>query len=419
VGLPVSPGAESTRRTEILTTADALFGSKGLRTSLQDIADAAGILAGSLYHHFESKEAIFVELLRNYHADLDRVGSAAQAQLDDLDPTLIPERIVWLGTAIANTAVRHRTALQMSFYEAPSEHPDLVALVQHRPTAVQEAMLQTLRAGKWSGYIRSDVDLPILADRMCQSFLHIGLDVIRNKAKAEQVATVLCRIMLDGVSPKPYGDEDLDASNAFAAADAVVNSWADGSASGPDDKSALVREVARKEFGRKGYELTTIRDIAAAAGLGTGTVYRVIGSKEELLVSIMESFGMTVADGWIKVLQSDSTASEKLDALCWIDVNALERFHDEFRIQLAWMRNSPPDTPDVAYQFTTRMRQLKTLLTDGTRSGDISVDGPSKEMLSRCVLDTLWIPENIARTIGNRKSLLLARDTVVRGVTAP
>jgi AcrR family transcriptional regulator len=417
VGLPDSPGAESTRRTEILTTAEALFATHGLRTSLQDIADAAGILAGSLYHHFESKESIFVELLRNYHADLDRVGSAAQAQLDDLDAASIAERISTLGAAIANTAVRHRTALQMSFYEAPSEHPDLVALVRHRPTAVQDAMLQTLRAGKWSGYIRSDIDLPMLADRMCQSFLHIGLDVIRNRAKADQVAAVLSRIMLDGLSPKPYGDEDLDSSNAFAAADDVITSWADGTTDDPQDKSALVRGVARKEFGRKGYELTTIRDIASAAGLGTGTVYRVIGSKEELLVSIMESFGMTVAAGWTKVLQSDSTASEKLDALCWIDVNALERFHDEFRIQLAWMRNSPPNTANVAWQFTTRMRQLKALLTDGMRTGDIRVDGSSKELLSRCVLDTLWIPENIARALGNRKALLLARDTVVRGIT--
>jgi len=51
------------RRTEILDTAAALFASSGLRTSLKEIADACGILPGSLYHHFESKEAIIVELV--------------------------------------------------------------------------------------------------------------------------------------------------------------------------------------------------------------------------------------------------------------------------------------------------------------------------------------------------------------------
>lgn len=59
-----------TRRAEILATAASLIASSGLRTSLQEIADAAGILPGSLYHHFESKEAILVELIRRYQDDL-------------------------------------------------------------------------------------------------------------------------------------------------------------------------------------------------------------------------------------------------------------------------------------------------------------------------------------------------------------
>ena len=42
------------RREEILETAAELFGTSGLRTSLREIADACGILPGSLYHHFDS-----------------------------------------------------------------------------------------------------------------------------------------------------------------------------------------------------------------------------------------------------------------------------------------------------------------------------------------------------------------------------
>ena len=64
-----------------------------------------------------------------------------------------------------------------------------------------------------------------------------------------------------------------------------------------NDKAAHVRAVARAEFGRKGYEVTTIRDIASAAQLGTGTVYRLIGSKDQLLASIMQSFGEKVGVG--------------------------------------------------------------------------------------------------------------------------
>lgn len=405
-----------TRRAEILATAASLIASSGLRTSLQEIADAAGILPGSLYHHFESKEAILVELIRRYQDDLERIGRSAQAKLDEPDSRPVAEQIIELGAAIANCAVEHRAALQMSFYEGPSTDPELIKLTQQRPVAIQEAMLQTLRAGRWSGYIKPDIDLPTLADRICQTMLQVGLDVMRHKSPGDQVAGLLCRIILQGLATRSSADAELDRSKAFAAADDVIATWSDDSDADPSDKAALVRAVARTEFGRRGYEVTTIRDIASAAGLGTGTVYRVIGSKDELLASIMESFGKKVEAGWVNVLRSDATPIEKLDALSWVNVNALDRFSDEFRIQLAWMRQSPPDTPNPGWLYATRLRQMKTLLSEGIRSGEIGVDAPSTAMLARCVVGLQWIPENILRDVGKRAGLVHARDTVLRGV---
>jgi AcrR family transcriptional regulator len=408
--------SDGTRRTEVLETAASLIGSSGLRTSLQEIADAAGILPGSLYHHFESKEAILVELIRRYHADLDRLGRIALERLDEPDSRRASEKIVELGSAIARCAVKHRAALQMSFYEAPSSNEELVKLLQEPPTAVQQAMLQTLRAGRWSGYIRPDIDLPTLADRICQSTMHAGLDVIRHNASPEQVATVLCRIMLQGLASRPPTDEELDRSSAFAAAEEAIKTWNDEPASAVNDKAAHVRAVARAEFGRKGYEVTTIRDIASAAGLGTGTVYRLIGSKDQLLASIMLSFGTKVGGGFATVLRADATPIEKLDALSWVNINALDQFPDEWKIQLAWMRQSPPDTPNPGLLFSKRLRQLKSLLSEGIKSKEIRTDSPSTELLSRCVMDVLWMPENIVRDLGTRAALINARDTVARGV---
>ena len=404
-----------TRRDEILQTAASLIASSGLRTSLQEIADAAGILPGSLYHHFESKEAILVELIRRYQDDLDRIGQAALARLDEPDPRPAPEKIVGLGSAIANCAMRHGAALQMSFYEGPSSDPELVKLTRQQPVAIQEAMLQTLRAGRWSGYIKPDIDLPTLADRICQTMFQVGLNVMRHNSSADQAAELLCRIILQGLASRPPVDSALDRSNAFTAANDVIETWADDRDAEPGDKAAHVRAVARTEFGRKGYEVTTIRDIASAAGLGTGTVYRVIGSKDELLASIMESFGKKVEAGWVSVLRSDATPIEKLDALSWVNVNALDQFSDEFRIQLAWMRQSPP-TADPGWSYTTRLRQMKSLLSEGIRSTDIQIDTPSTAMLARCVIGLQWIPENILRSVGKRAALVHARDTVLRGV---
>ncbi len=410
--------ADRTRRDEILQTAASLIATSGLRTSLQEIANAAGILPGSLYHHFDSKEALLVELLRRYHDDLDRVAARAQMLLDAPDPRSAFDRIADLGTAIAQCAVEHRAALQMSFYESPSPNAELTELAGRQPTAIFEAMLQTLRAARWSGFLRADIDLTVLAERICSTMLQIGLDVMRHKAAADETAILLCRILLMGVSDGRPTDTDLDRSAAFIAADTAVKSWREDTEPEASDKAFHIRAVARSEFGRRGYESTTVRDIASAAGLGTGTVYRLIGSKDELLASIMRSFGEKIAVGWTCALESDSSPVEKLDALGWIHTNALNQFGDEFRIQLAWMRLSPPDTPNPGWLYAKRLNQVKILLAEGIRSGDIRIDNPSTQMLARSVIGVSWIPENILRQIGTRASLLHLRDTMLRGVTA-
>jgi AcrR family transcriptional regulator len=106
--------AEGTRRTEVLEIAASLIATSGLRTSMHEIAGAAGIQTGSLYHHFESKEALLVELLRRYHTDLDYVAERALDTLDGPDSRPAFSRIADLGIAIARCAVAHRAAIQIS-----------------------------------------------------------------------------------------------------------------------------------------------------------------------------------------------------------------------------------------------------------------------------------------------------------------
>jgi len=405
------------RRDEILDTASQLFASSGLRTSLQEIADACGIQPGSLYHHFESKEAIVVELVRRYHAELDQLAEIALKELKDTGPRFALERIAGLGTAIAQCAVRHSAAVQFTFYEPPAgAGHELVRLAGREPTAIEAAMLETLRAGRSGGFVRSAIDLVMLADRICQTMRHVGLGLFHRYTAVHRVAGLLCDIVLRGVAAVPPADAELDRSAALLAVERVMQTWDEGDRADAGDRAALIREVARAEFGRRGYEVTTIRDIAAAADLSTAGVYRLIGSKEELLASIMGSFSEKVIQGWTAALGSDSTAVEKLDAVAWLQINALNRFNSEFKIQLAWLRQSPPDIPNPGYSFPMVLRHLKALLSVGARSGEIRLARPSAGLTALCVLDVTWMPENIVRTAGKRAALIHARDTVLRGV---
>lgn len=55
------------RREEILQIAATLFAEKGFEsTTTREIGDAAGILSGSLYHHFSTKEDMLHELLKRF-----------------------------------------------------------------------------------------------------------------------------------------------------------------------------------------------------------------------------------------------------------------------------------------------------------------------------------------------------------------
>lgn len=415
--MAIEQPAESTRRAEILQTAETLIATSGLRTSLQEIAGAAGILTGSLYHHFESRDDLLLELVRRYHADLTRAGELGLQRLDAHDSATVEDKVIELGADIARCAVRNRAALQMSFYEAPSESPGLVELLRHPPKSLQDAMVQTLRAGRWSGYVQEDLDLAVVADRICQSMLHVGLDVIRRDARPDEVARALCRIMLTGLAVRPDSDAELDGSPALAAADEVIATWrADGDADA-GGKAAHIRNAARTVFGRKGFEVATIRDIAAEAGLNAATVYRIIGSKDQLLAAIMRDFGEKTVTASVAVMQSSSTMVQQLDAISWIFINAVDQFPDEWKIQLAWMRQSPPDSPNPGYAFASRMEQLEVLLAAGGATGDLRIDAAPLDVLSRCVMDVLWVPGNIIADIGTSAARTLARDTVLRGVT--
>jgi AcrR family transcriptional regulator len=55
----------------ILDSARGLFTDKGFEgASIDDIAAAAGVAKGAVYHHFESKEALFERVLEGVQADL-------------------------------------------------------------------------------------------------------------------------------------------------------------------------------------------------------------------------------------------------------------------------------------------------------------------------------------------------------------
>jgi AcrR family transcriptional regulator len=408
--------SDGERRAEILEIAAKQFASSGyVGTSLKDVADACGILPGSLYHHFASKEAIAVELLERYRAELDEIGRSFAAKRWAADRPAVA-RVTLLGTAVAGCAVRHRAALQLSAYEPHAgATPALVALARPKPVAATRAMARILADGADRGEIRSTVNGALLAEQLVTTMLHVGLVTLHRRASAKDAAELLCTLLMYGIAAKAPTDRALDRSAAMSAAVASVREWQDPGEDGLDERQAALRAVAQTEFARRGYEATTIRDIAAAAGMGTGTVYRLVSSKEELLASIMTPFHTRLSDGYASVAGSGSTAIEQLDALTWLNLIVLDRFAAEVEIQRAWFRSRPPAGTYPADALGERARRIHDIVERGVRDGGIRSDDVGLDLLTACIRDLIWVPRDVAGQLGPRAALLHSRETLLRG----
>jgi AcrR family transcriptional regulator len=71
-------------RAALLETAAAMFAERGFaRTSLDEIASATQVTRGAVYHHFDSKQAVFEAVLESLEKDMvERVVAAAAGQSD-------------------------------------------------------------------------------------------------------------------------------------------------------------------------------------------------------------------------------------------------------------------------------------------------------------------------------------------------
>jgi TetR/AcrR family transcriptional regulator, cholesterol catabolism regulator len=146
-------GRGSRRRQELLEVAAEVIAQRGFRSAtVRDIGDAAGILSGSLYHHFTSKEQILEELLSGY---LDRlVVDYRSAALADAPPAEVFARMVEVGLTTVFKD-RHLAQIVQNDYTYLSEEPQFAFVVEGY-RAIQALWLEVFRAGQASGDFRDD-----------------------------------------------------------------------------------------------------------------------------------------------------------------------------------------------------------------------------------------------------------------------
>lgn len=154
---PAAPA--NTRRDELLALAATMFAERGMRaTTVRDIADSAGILSGSLYHHFSSKEEMVDEVLRGF---LDWLFHRYQ-EIVATEPNPV-QRLKGLFMASFEAIETQHAAVVIYQDEAKhlSSQPRF-AYVDERNREQRQMWVEVLTQGIEEGYFRPDVDVDLV-----------------------------------------------------------------------------------------------------------------------------------------------------------------------------------------------------------------------------------------------------------------
>lgn len=197
----VAPSSRRNRDQLVVDAAIEVMSKRGYpATPIQEIADRVGVLKGSLYHYFSSKEELLFRILQEAHVESDRINKeCSELDLSPFDELLeyMRRESLWLLQNVdrANiyfTESRHLTG------DRRKEFAKLAAgFKSHISSMIQNAIND--------GDIRSDLDAQILAEFVITSLNSVrawpaGLGSTHTPEESAESFTLLIRDALRGAS---------------------------------------------------------------------------------------------------------------------------------------------------------------------------------------------------------------------------
>lgn len=149
------PAPVSELRARILSEATQLFAKKGYSaTSVREVVEASGCTKPALYYYFRSKDALFLEALREGTSVITRI-------LEDSMPTVTVRDVMRVGLStfidhIYNHPMEMRLLMRAELQPDEGQPPFDFESLRARHLDLIKRMLEV---GVQSGEIRKDVDL--------------------------------------------------------------------------------------------------------------------------------------------------------------------------------------------------------------------------------------------------------------------
>lgn len=161
--------SEETRK-RLLEAAQGMFSRKGYETaSVADICGEAGVSKGAFYHHFDSKQAVFLALLETWLAQIDQNFQSLRQSSPDVPAAMLSMGHM-AGELFQQADVRH--ALFLEFWTQAQRDPAVWQAAIAPYQRYLEYFTDMFRVGIAEGSLRP-VD-PLAAARMTVA-LALGL----------------------------------------------------------------------------------------------------------------------------------------------------------------------------------------------------------------------------------------------------
>lgn len=141
-----------------------------------------------------------------------------------------------------------------------------------------------------------------------------------------------------------------------------------------EEKKAEIHQAAAQVFFDKGYEATTLSDIAKASKMGRSTIYQYFKNKEEIFYEFSISFFSELVQSLDKIITSDLHATEKLKKMLAVFIfengaNS-ERFFQLAKVLLFLKSNSSFESK-FRFLYLSVQDMFFQVIEEGQKTGEI------------------------------------------------
>jgi TetR/AcrR family transcriptional regulator, fatty acid metabolism regulator protein len=383
-----SPAAHRKRQL-IIESAERIFAASGYHdTTIADISNDSGVHEASIFQYFKTKENLIVTIPERHLTDT-LAGITEHLQgMKGSEPKI--RKLLWhqlrdLSVNKNYTSILLRELRTLpAFYQSPAYE-----MIRKYSAFAAEAIREGIRDQE----VEADIEVILVLEMIFGA-----------------IDSIVLRWLFFGDPYDPIEAADALCSLIKAAIwrreQAVGNENGDEPTRG-ELRRRTIMKVASEVFGRKGYGGATISEIAGKAGIAEASIYQYFKSKEQLLLSVLGTWFIELADELESVFSGTLNPSEQLLYLLrrWALDFQLREW--ETRVLILELYRNPKFYESQEYRNTRRFWKLiKSIVEAGQQSGHFRKDFEISYYLH--LVKGAFEHEALARMMLSKKQLTIA-----------